>query len=110
MCGDGAALWTHDGAGRWTNADRVLHQSALIAQLRESSNCDASLLQRRLKNHSAIADLGPSGLCTVRVVTTRDPQLEHSTTLLAVFRMPTGGDVADNFARGGWPARWILRH
>jgi hypothetical protein len=104
MCGDGAAQWSYDGAGTWSHRELLLDQPQLLQHLAAASGRDALLLQRRLVNHPAVADLGPSGLCTVRVVTTRDPGPGRPTTLLAVFRMATGGDVADNFARGGLAA------
>jgi hypothetical protein len=103
LCGAGAARWDFEGNARWSGAGaRLVDEQSLISELCEQSSRGAiMLLQRRLRNHPALVALGPAGLCTVRVVTIRDLEDGRPETLLAVFRMPTGGNVADNFARGG---------
>jgi hypothetical protein len=100
MCGAGAASWTYSD-GRWSSGGITLDASGLCARLMALSREAPLLIQWRLCNHPDLAAFGPSGLCTVRVVTERSPLAPDARVLLAAFRMPTGGDVADNFARGG---------
>lgn len=100
--GAGAARWDYDGVSRWVGeARQVLDERGLLEHLCRLSSSARLIIQRRVENHPEVGALGPAGLCTVRVVTLRDPCLGHIRVLLASFRMPTGGDVADNFGRGG---------
>jgi hypothetical protein len=101
MCGAGAMVFRWDGGRSWEGMGRMFDGDALVAYLAEQSMQAPLLLQRRLANHPALVDLGPQGLCTVRLVTFRRPVSTNAEVLLAAFRMPQGEDVADNFARGG---------
>lgn len=102
LCGAGAARWDFQGEDQWrADGGRLVDEPDLIGELCEQSRSAMLLLQRRLENHPDLVPLGPAGLCTVRVVTIRKPEDTTPEILLAVFRMPTGANVADNFARGG---------
>jgi hypothetical protein len=102
MCGAGAESWIYTGNEHWRSAGGgVLNEALLIERLSNASNRAPLILQRKLENIDALRDLGPSGLCTVRVVTIRDVHSPSPEILLAAFRMPAGGGVADNFAAGG---------
>jgi hypothetical protein len=102
LCGAGAARWQFDGLEGWKGKDgRVLDEARVVNHLRDLSRSAPLVLQRRLSNHAELQPLGPAGLCTVRVVTLRDRESGGIDVLLAAFRMPTGSEVADNFARGG---------
>lgn len=102
LCGAGAARWDFEGEDQWrAGTGRLIDEPGLIGELCEQSRSALLLLQRRLENHPELVALGPAGLCTVRIVTIRNPEDTTPEVLLAVFRMPTGTNVADNFARGG---------
>jgi hypothetical protein len=102
LCGAGAARWDFAGDNKWKGADgRLLDEVELLRELCDQSHSVMMVLQRRVKNHPDLAAFGPAGLCTVRIVTIREPGDDSPHLLLAAFRMPTGGNVADNFARGG---------
>lgn len=102
MCGQGAMSWSWNGSG-WVDEESTAayDEQALLARLRQLSKEASYVLQRRLANHSALLDLSPVGLCTVRLVTVRSPFGGSPRLLLCAFRIPKGGDIADNFARGG---------
>src|SRR5690606_12634464 len=76
-------------------------EQGLLNHLANLSKEAPFVLQQRLTNHAALLDLSPRGLCTVRIVTFRAPDAQSSEILLSAFRIPKGGDIADNFARGG---------
>ncbi|HKO89445.1 MAG TPA: sugar-transfer associated ATP-grasp domain-containing protein, partial [Burkholderiales bacterium] len=102
LCGAGAVRWDLKAKGQWSgDKEQGVDGAALIDELCEQSRSAMMILQRRLENHPDLIPFGPNGLCTVRVVTIRDAEDPTPELLLAVFRMPTGGNVADNFARGG---------
>lgn len=109
MWGAGATTWTWDGQGHWTSEGRALDAPSLLSQLAARSREAPLLLQRRLSNHPDLIDFGPHGLCTVRVVTLRPPAAAVPEVLMAAFRMPVDGDIADNFARGGLACAVDLR-
>jgi hypothetical protein len=101
LCGRGAARWDFDGVGRWRGeGGRLADERQLIDRLCDLSRSKPLLLQRRVENHPQLRALGPAGLCTVRVVTSHEPG-GAIRVLVTAFRMPTGNEVADNFARGG---------
>ena len=102
LSGAGASLWIYIGANRWRDiTGTVLDESTLISLLCKGSQAAPLLLQRQVENHPDLADLGPSGLCTVRVVTIRHPMGMTPEILIASFRIPAVGGVADNFSTGG---------
>ena len=104
--GDGAARWTHAGNGRWLGGDGLSYdREALLAEIaRMSSGAGRPiLLQPVLRNAASLGCLTPGGLCTARVVTMRRPGGEPE-LLYAVYRMPVGQSVADNFDQGGLAA------
>ncbi len=100
LCGAGAARWDYV-EGRWAGANGEMSGPELVRCLEEMSREAPYLLQRLLRNHEGVADLGDRGLCTVRLVTARHPQTGETEILLGAFRMPCSGGVADNFAQGG---------
>ncbi|HEU4960866.1 MAG TPA: sugar-transfer associated ATP-grasp domain-containing protein [Sphingomonas sp.] len=100
--GRGAERWDHVAADRYRNlAGREMSAAALVERLRRKSRDRAWLIQRRLINHPAIADLGNGALSTVRALTCLD---EHGRPELvaAVFRMAIGANrTVDNIHAGG---------
>jgi hypothetical protein len=103
LCGAGAALWRFEPlAGGWTCGDGpIFDAQALTNRLTESSWEVTLILQHCIPNHPELAGLAPSGLCTARIVTLVEPGNSVPALLVAAFRMPAKGEVADNFARGG---------
>jgi len=106
--GEGAERWRYDGAGGYTGWDgQTRSAAALVAELTAAAaqpgprgQPRAVLVKPCLVNHRALLSLTPGGLCTVRVVTYRAPG-ETPGVALAVYKMPTGAEAADNFCHGG---------
>lgn len=102
--GKGAARWIWQETGHYRGEDgQSLREQDLLAHLEACSRSGPYILQERSTNHPAIAALGPSALCTARIVTCRgiDGSPEH---VVSIFRMPaaTLAAAADNFAAGGF--------
>ncbi|MBV9843031.1 MAG: hypothetical protein JOY99_16120 [Sphingomonadaceae bacterium] len=100
--GKGAQRWDWLSDGRYRRADGLILDSAgLAAHLAAISEGEAHIVQPRLRNHPAIADLSNGALQTVRALTCLD---EHGEPELigAVFRMGIGANgTVDNFHAGG---------
>jgi hypothetical protein len=109
--GRGAERWDHVDADRYRNlAGRELSAPALIERLRRKSRDRAWLVQRRLINHPAIADLSNGALSTVRVLTCLDER-GRPELIAAVFRMAIGDNrTVDNIHAGGIAAAVDLAH
>ncbi len=58
------------------------------------------LLQPKLVNHQALADLTAGGLATARIITARSTEGKIQ-LVAAVLKMQAGDEVADNFELGG---------
>jgi hypothetical protein len=105
--GRGARLWRHDGGGRFTDFEsgEVYDKSAMLDELgRQSmSGIGPIILQRRVRNHPALAPLAPTALSTIRLVSCRSPS-GGIDFLPPVLRIPLGRSVVDNFHPGGLAA------
>jgi hypothetical protein len=101
--GLGARRWDYQQeCGAWVDGSgRSFDQDALVRELCDQSRHGGMLLQTNLENHRDLHGLGPSALCTVRLVTIRPPEDPKIEPLIATFRMPAGGSVVDNFDAGG---------
>jgi hypothetical protein len=94
--------WDYVGEGRYRRAPRgrELAGEKLLRRLRRRSAGRILLVQPRLRNHPAIADLGGGALTTVRMQTALDergvPEL-----VAASYRVPVHDAVVDNIHRGG---------
>jgi hypothetical protein len=96
--GAGAARWKYRAQGRWSDTSgRLFDEHALVRHLAQLSTAAPLILQENVRNHPDLTGLEPSGLCTVRFMTGRTPESTTATPILAAFRMPAGGHVADNF-------------
>ena len=85
----------HSKRGGVYDADELIAHAILL------SRTEAYILQPREVNHEAIADLSPSALATVRIVTVLN-EMGRGETVRAVFRMGQSHDsVVDNFHAGG---------
>jgi hypothetical protein len=104
--GTGAQLWCWTGEGRYVDVDGNTSTPAeLLALLRRISQTGGCIVQPRLTNHPALADLCNGALSTVRVLTIENERGEYEVTH-AVLRMAVGANVTvDNFHAGGIAAR-----
>ena len=104
--GYGVELWRYDrGQDCFFNAvtDQRFSRDALHDHLCDVSNSGRVILQKRLKNHAALAPLTNGALSTLRIVTCTTPS--GSIDLMPpVIRMPAGRSVVDNFAQNGLAA------
>lgn len=99
--GRGIARWEVMVNGEYRDAEGAsFNAEQLIEHLEALSLGKPHLLQPRLRNHPDLDSVSLGGLCTARIITCRLPD-EDPTLALAVFRMPRGQAVGDNFARGG---------
>ncbi len=101
--GEGAALWRFDRKVQLWSCRKEIDFDArqVVNRLSDLSREAPLVLQRCISNHPDLTDLGVSGLCTIRIVTVREPANPAPTVLLALFRMPADGEVVDNFNCGG---------
>ena len=105
LCGEGVArwIWQEDDRYRGENGQTLTADELCDHFAALSYGGTSYLLQQRLTNHPAIVTLGPSALCTARIITCRELHgpPEH---LASIFRMPPEWDAApaDNFALGGF--------
>jgi hypothetical protein len=100
-CANGAMLYTFEPAGFYRCSDGTVKTGEeLLESLAETSREHPYILQERYSNHPAIAALSPGALCTFRVVTCRLPD-GRCEDIVAIFKMPTRNNFADNFAVGG---------
>ncbi|HET8613032.1 MAG TPA: sugar-transfer associated ATP-grasp domain-containing protein [Sphingomonas sp.] len=100
--GSDAERWDCEGGGRYMRADGVRFTTRqLIAYLARRGAGRPLMIQPRLRNHRAIADLSNGALTTVRVLTCLD-ELGEPEIVGAVFRMAVGGNhTVDNAHAGG---------
>ncbi|MCL6739809.1 hypothetical protein LZ518_01475 [Sphingomonas sp. RB56-2] len=100
--GKGAERWDHAGGGVFTSTGGKTASSAeLVARLLEESESIPRLVQPRMVNHPAIADLSNGALSTARIMTCLDEK-GGAEVVAAVFRMAIGRNtVVDNIHAGG---------
>jgi hypothetical protein len=99
--GVGASRWLYEAGGYRGKDGTVLSADALRQSLLERSRRRDLIVQPRLANHPALADLNCGTLATVRVVTCRN-ELGGFEVTNAAFRMPRSAQsVVDNFHAGG---------
>jgi hypothetical protein len=99
--GEGAGLWHYSEAGYRLQGGALLSREAFLNHLAELSRTKTLLVQPRMRNHSAIADLSNGALCTARIVTMRNESGGHE-AVCALFRMAVGDNrQVDNFHAGG---------
>jgi hypothetical protein len=103
--GHNAERWDFLGDGFYQNsAGTKLSRAELLAALLQQSLKDDFIVQPRLVNHPALADISNDALSTVRVLTARNEKGEPEATNVA-FRMAVGANsVVDNFHQGGLAA------
>jgi Sugar-transfer associated ATP-grasp len=108
--GAGAERWRFDGPGQYVDdGGTVLTNVELLAHFRRQSRSGGCIVQPRLRNHPAIADLSNGALSTVRLVTIVNERDEFEPSH-AVLRMAVGANtVVDNFHAGGVAAAVDMR-
>jgi hypothetical protein len=102
--GDGAMAWELDAFGRYcsvsaagaTGADvpRVLCADDLVSLVQQLSAQQPWMIEERLQNHPALADLSPGGTASIRILTGRVDG--RSEVLRATFKMPLGSAMVSN--------------
>jgi Sugar-transfer associated ATP-grasp len=100
--GHNAERWDYTPEGHYKNSAGVkINRDNLLSLLLQQSLKDDFIIQPRLINHPALADISNDALSTVRVFTIRNERGEPEATNVA-FRMAVGGNsVVDNFHQGG---------
>jgi len=100
--GHNSERWDFIGDNRYRNSQgETLAREALTQRLAAQSLKDDFIVQPRLCNHPALADISNDALVTVRVLTCRNEVGGFEATN-AAFRMAIGGNsVVDNFHEGG---------
>ncbi len=84
-----------------TEAEAGVLADRILASLRERARQEPVLVQERVQNHPAMADLSNGALATVRIVTLLDERGDFEPTH-AVLRMAVGSNITvDNFHAGG---------
>lgn len=116
--GAGTARWIYDGEGRWRGEDgEPRSEDALRAAFADLSRAPRArsepgtsrlLVQKRLTNHADLGPLTSGALCTMRILTCREPGATP-TIVFAAYRMAVGDVPADNFHFGGIIAPIDLR-
>jgi Sugar-transfer associated ATP-grasp len=103
--GHNAERWDYLGGANYRNSNGTTHgRDELLNVLLQQSLKDDFIVQPRLVNHPALADISNDALSTVRVLTCRNEQGIPEATNVA-FRMAVGGNsVVDNFHQGGLAA------
>lgn len=103
--GHNAERWDFVTPGHYKNsAGLSLSRGALLQTMLQQSLTGDFIIQPRVVNHPALADISNDALSTVRVFTIRNEQGEPEATNVA-FRMAVGGNsVVDNFHQGGLAA------
>lgn len=102
-CGDGAFRWTARAGGYAAPDGAHKTLSQLAEALRLASRDGSTILQRCIANHPALVPISGMGLSTCRIITIKYPGASPQPAL-AVYRMPRGTLIADNFAAGGLAA------
>lgn len=99
--GNGAERWDYQGGGMYRTPNGAsLSEMQLVGRLRELSRWQPYLVQKRAKNHPAIADLSNGALNTIRIITCLDERNEPE-IIGAVFKMAVGTNVTvDNVHAG----------
>lgn len=99
-CGDGVCRWIWSSAGYLGASGKRVSPDALLDRLGEQSRSAPMMIQPRIQNAEPLRSLADGGLCTLRVVTSR-PYDGVPEPQAVVLKMPTGSNVADNFANEG---------
>jgi hypothetical protein len=99
--GRGAEIVRYDAGGYVLMDGSTLTDEQLIAELVARSMTRPLLVQSRLANHPALAEVHMNALATVRVLTATDVR-GRGKVLAAALRMPSRAEsVIDNFHAGG---------
>lgn len=99
--GEGAGLWQRVADGYRLQDRPPLAPAELLSHLTAVSHRRTLLVQPRVRNHPALADLSNGALCTARIVTLRNESGGHE-AVCALFRMAVGDNrQVDNFHAGG---------
>ena len=103
-CGAGVERWIWSSGAYIAGSGDRLSSDALLDRLSEQSLQGPMMIQPRVQNSEPLLRLASGGLCTIRIVTSR-PYDGIAEPQCAVLKMPTGSNVADNFANNVSPRR-----
>lgn len=94
--------WDYVGPDQYRNSQgKIQTWSSLVEILCAQSLTQDFIVQPRLENHRALADISNGALATARIFTIRNERGEFEATN-AAFRMAVGkNNVVDNFHQGG---------
>jgi hypothetical protein len=108
--GLGAQRWNCEAPGCYRNAEGTVRTTAeLLAYVRDQSELGRCIVQPRMVNHPAIAELSNGALSTVRLMTIENEHGGWEATH-AVLRMAVGTNTTvDNFHAGGIAAQVDLQ-
>jgi len=89
------------GNYQYQSSTGTLYSTEQLQQLLvKLSHRETYLIQPRMINHPAIDDLANGQFCTCRIITGMS-STGQTEVVTAVFKMPTGDAIADNFGAGG---------
>lgn len=98
--GVGAESWTRADLDLWKFLEQGLSTSELSKRISKKAVSGELLLQDFLLNHRNVQGLSNGALCTLRLVTFSDGSSDPI-PMAAVWRMPRGNMIVDNFSSGG---------
>jgi hypothetical protein len=99
--GRGAERWDYDGDRYCSPSGETLAESQFLDRLAAQSASTPRLVQPRLTNCEALADINNGALSTIRVVSCLDEQ-DRPEVVAAAMRMAVGDNHSiDNFHAGG---------
>ena len=99
--GIGAERWTYEGPNGYRNsAGSLLSHNQVLGVLTAASKVQNHILQLRVLNHSSVAAIIDTALCTVRVLTLMAPNRTPE-YLGGFLKLPTGNSIVDNITDQG---------
>jgi len=107
--GESVYLFEYLGNNSWQGSNSIeYNENSLKEFLSKISINRLYLIQPRLVNHPNVAELTSKGFSTIRIVTGIDTS-GYVECITAVFKMPVGSGIADNYAAGGIAASVDLK-
>lgn len=101
--GEGGERWAYDRhAERWVRHGARNDQGAMLDHLRERGEKRVVVVQSVVRSHPRIERYAPNALCTLRVMTFYDRDVDAEPKLIrSCFKMARAGSDVDNMHAGG---------